>query len=74
MPRFFQARSRRGIYRLELPVIGECARVDHAAGDAYPYLEREMYEALGFWPQFDKLPAQTEADRNKHKPLWGSWE
>jgi hypothetical protein len=74
MSRIVRGRSKRGIYRLELPALGECARVDRAAGDAYPYLEREMYETLGFWPKFEDLPAQSEDDRQRHKPLWGGWQ
>ncbi|AIT82318.1 hypothetical protein [Novosphingobium pentaromativorans] len=67
------SRKRHGLYRVSLPELGECARVDSAAGDAYPYLERSMYETLGFWPTFDKLPEQTAADKRRHKPLWDAW-
>ena len=74
MGQSMRSRSRRGIYRVRLPGLGECARVDHSAGDAFPYLERSMYDALGFWPAFDKLPPQSDADRRRHKPLWGAWE
>jgi hypothetical protein len=44
-----------GLYRTVLPGIGECARVDMRAGDAAPYLDRDMYESLGFEPPFDSL-------------------
>lgn len=70
--RLRNSEARRGIYRLELPTLGECARVSYAAGDAYPYLEKQMYEALGFWPDFDELPAQSEADRHRYRQFWSS--
>ena len=47
---------RRGLFRTNLPGIGECARVDMRAGDAAPYLEREMYVLLGFQPAYESLP------------------
>ncbi|MGJ0238418.1 hypothetical protein ACQEPB_07875 [Novosphingobium fluoreni] len=46
---------RRGLYRTVVPGIGECARVDMRAGDAAPYLERDMYRLLGFAPPFEEL-------------------
>lgn len=48
--------ARKGIFRTTLPGMGECARVDMSAGDAAPFLEREMYVLLGFEPKFDQLP------------------
>jgi len=56
--------ARKGIFRTSLPGLGECARVDMSAGDAAPFLERNMYILLGFEPSFDELPercADTEA-------------
>lgn len=47
---------RKGLFRTSIPGIGECARVDMRAGDAAPYLERDMYVTLGFQPAFDTLP------------------
>jgi hypothetical protein len=70
--RLRKSEARRGIYRLELPTLGECARVSYAAGDAYPYLEKQMYEALGFWPDFDELPVQSETDRRHIRQFWSS--
>ncbi|WP_240530066.1 hypothetical protein [Novosphingobium sp. PC22D] len=58
---------------MDLPVLGECARVDDSAGDAAPYLERAMYDALGFKPPFEQLRAQSDADRFRDRPLWGEW-
>jgi hypothetical protein len=49
---------RKGLFRTNLPGIGECARVDMRAGDAAPYLEREMYVMLGFEPAFEMLPSK----------------
>lgn len=49
---------RKGIFRTDLPGIGECARVDMRAGDAAPYLEKSMYVQLGFQPPFETLPAR----------------
>lgn len=51
---------RRGFFRTRLEGMGECARVDMRAGDAAPYLERTMYELLGFEPAFATLPTQEE--------------
>jgi hypothetical protein len=51
--------TRKGLFRTVLPGIGECARVDMRAGDAAPYLEREMYVMLGFQPAFENLPERS---------------
>ena len=50
---------RKGLFRTKLPGLGECARVDMSAGDAAPYLERDMYVLLGFQPGFEQLPAEN---------------
>ncbi|MCB2075100.1 MAG: hypothetical protein KDE49_15515 [Novosphingobium sp.] len=50
----------KGLYRTSMPHFGECARVTDEAGDAAPFLSREMYELLNFEPKFDALPARTE--------------
>ena len=47
---------RKGLFRTEIPGIGECARVDMSAGDAAPYLGRSFYELLRFEPSFEDLP------------------
>ena len=60
-------RSRMGLYRTNLQTIGECARVDEAAGDAAPYLPRALYEALHFSPRFDHLPLAEDAEVD---PAW----
>lgn len=52
---------RKGLFRTSLPVLGECARVDMSAGDAAPYLERAMYDMLGFEPPFRELPERQGA-------------
>ncbi len=52
---------RKGLFRTTLPGIGECARVDMRAGDAAPYLERDMYALLGFQPEFETLPRRDIA-------------
>ncbi|EIZ80317.1 hypothetical protein WSK_1110 [Novosphingobium sp. Rr 2-17] len=54
---------RKGLYRTVLPGLGECARVDMSAGDAAPYLERDMYVLLGFQPGFDDLPERSPVPR-----------
>ncbi|MEW9855470.1 hypothetical protein [Novosphingobium sp. M1R2S20] len=53
---------RKGLFRTHVPGIGECARVDMRAGDAAPYLDREMYSILGFEPAYDTLPRYERAD------------
>ncbi len=56
---------RKGLFRTHLPGIGECARVDMRAGDAAPYLEREMYVMLGFQPAFEVLPCKEASLPNR---------
>ena len=53
---------RKGLFRTEVPGIGECARVDMRAGDAAPYLDREMYVMLGFEPAFENLPRKERSE------------
>jgi len=52
---------KQGLYRTRDPYLGECARVHIAAGDAWPYLIRDLYEALHFKPAFDELPVRSDA-------------
>jgi hypothetical protein len=59
---------RKGFFRLSIPGSGECARVDMRAGDAAPYLEREMYVLLGFQPPFDLLPERDAPARGALRP------
>jgi hypothetical protein len=59
---------RKGLFRTDLPGIGECARVDMRAGDAAPYLEREMYVMLGFQPAFETLPHKDAALAPSSRP------
>jgi hypothetical protein len=54
---------RKGLFRTTLPGLGECARVDMSAGDAAPYLERDMYVLLGFQPSFEQLPEERVSAR-----------
>jgi len=49
-----------GLYRTHDEFLGLCARVDRSAGDAAPLLKREIYEALGGQPKFDRLPTEEE--------------
>lgn len=44
--------------------------MDMSAGDAAPFLERDMYILLGFEPSFDELPERC-ADTKKVKAA--SW-
>ncbi|MFC0203926.1 hypothetical protein [Novosphingobium soli] len=64
---------RKGIFRTHLPGLGECARVDMSAGDAAPFLEREMYVLLGFQPSFEQLPEQRADAAPASRPLWTEW-
>lgn len=64
------ATVRKGLFRTSLPGLGECARVDMSAGDAAPFLERDMYTLLGFQPNFDELPEQQVESRGAARPLW----
>lgn len=61
---------RKGLFRTKLPGLGECARVDMSAGDAAPFLERDMYILLGFQPSFDLLPEQCPDADPAFRPLW----
>ena len=47
---------KRGLYRTIDSFLGECAQVHEAAGDAFPFLIREVYDTLGFSPAYDDLP------------------
>ena len=49
---------KKGLFRLHLRDLGECARVHMSAGDAAPYLDRQSYAFLGFAPPFEELPSQ----------------
>lgn len=64
---------RKGLFRTKLPILGECARVAMSAGDAAPYLEREMYVLLGFEPGFDQLPEGPSCRPEASQPLWPDW-
>ena len=61
---------RKGLFRTTLPALGECARVDMSAGDAAPYLERDMYTLLGFEPRFDQLPEKPRRNPEVSRLLW----
>lgn len=45
-----------GLFRTIDCFLGECARVHEDAGDASPYLKREIYELLRLEPAYDDLP------------------
>ena len=47
---------KRGLYRTIDSYLGECAKVHESAGDAYPFLRPEIYDALGFSPAYGELP------------------
>lgn len=47
---------KRGLYRTIDSYLGECAKVHESAGDAYPFLLPEIYDALGFTPAYNELP------------------
>lgn len=64
---------RKGLFRTTLPGLGECARVDMSAGDAAPFLERDMYVMLGFQPRFDQLPEEASSSGRGARPLWPEW-
>ncbi|HKX79441.1 MAG TPA: hypothetical protein VJM34_13050 [Novosphingobium sp.] len=51
---------KKGLFRLYLRDLGECARVHLSAGDAAPYLDRQSYIFLGFTPPFEELPSQDD--------------
>ncbi|WP_082456553.1 hypothetical protein [Novosphingobium sp. Leaf2] len=63
--------SRKGLFRTSLPGLGECARVDMSAGDAAPYLERDMYVLLGFEPRFELLPEKPASATAAPRQPWG---
>jgi hypothetical protein len=41
-----------------------------SAGDAAPFLERDMYVLLGFQPSFELLPEERPGARPASRPLW----
>ena len=51
-----QTMMKRGLYRTIDSYLGECAKVHESAGDAYPFLIPEIYDALGFSPAYSELP------------------
>ncbi len=51
---------KRGLYRTFDSFLGECAQVHEDAGDAFPFLLREIYETLGFSPAYDDLPFEEK--------------
>ncbi len=51
-----QTMMKRGLYRTIDSYLGECAKVHESAGDAYPFLLPEIYDALGFSPAYRDLP------------------
>lgn len=65
---------RKGLFRTNLPGLGECARVDMSAGDAAPFLEREMYVLLGFQPSFEQLPEDASRASASSRRLWPEWK
>ncbi|WP_255406154.1 hypothetical protein [Novosphingobium sp. CF614] len=44
-----------------------------SAGDAAPYLEREMYVLLGFQPRYEQLPEDPGNHPQVTRPLWPDW-
>jgi len=46
----------RGLFRTTDAMLGDCVRVDKAAGDAAPLLRNEIYIALGGSPRLEELP------------------
>lgn len=56
-----------GLYRMVDRYVGECARTDRSAGDAAPFLPREIYQALHFEPRFDDLPTKEQYEAQKPK-------
>lgn len=51
-----QKMMKRGLYRTIDSFLGECAKVHESAGDAFPFLLPEIYDALGFSPAYNELP------------------
>lgn len=51
---------KRGLYRTVDSFLGECAKVHESAGDAFPYLRQDIYDALGFTPAYCDLPFLDE--------------
>ena len=59
-----------GLFRLDVEGQGEFARVHMAAGDAAPYVERDIYELLRFQPPFATLPSAAEYRRRSPARRW----
>lgn len=62
---------KRGLYRTIDSFLGECAQVHEDAGDAFPFLLREIYDTLGFSPAYDDLPFREKPSgrARDHLPL-----
>jgi hypothetical protein len=52
--------EKKGLYRTKDVFLGECARVNWEAGDAAPFLRKEIYDAVKCQPLFDALPTEEE--------------
>ena len=60
---------RRGLYRYTEGDGEECACVDWRAGDGAPFLNRSIYEMLGFEPKFDTLPEFDASASRRNAPM-----
>lgn len=58
---------KRGLYRTFDPFLGECAKVHESAGDAAPFLIREIYEFIRFEPDFDDLPLHPGPEQPRER-------
>jgi len=52
---------KRGLYRTVDSYLGECAKVHESAGDAFPFLLPDIYNALGFSPAYTDLPFHDDS-------------
>lgn len=59
-----------GLYRITDPFLGECIRLRWEAGDAGPFLARDIYEALDYEPGFDQLPSKEAFLGTHSETLW----
>lgn len=65
----------RGLCQVHDPWLGTGVLVHAAAGDAAPFLTREMYDLLRGQPAFDQLPSQSQYDREQEQMAYDNlWQ
>ena len=62
--------KKKGLFRTNEPGVGECAYTHRSAGEGFPFLPRDIYEALQFQPSFDALPTKEAYEQHHRASSW----